>query len=306
MEPIATSTVDPAPKRTLRRALVGYDGSDSSAAAAAFGLWLAGKAGVQTTLLHVSGSSESPVAAGSRKARHEHVAAQDREWRRQLDSLRDYGAANAPVDCSIEHGHPAGALIDAAADLDADLILLGSTGVKPIRRRLLGSVSSQVVEHASCSVMIVREGHPAAPAHVRTIVIGLDGSPESLEALAVAATLATPLGARLVLCTAYPASVAFAPPTTELRDGLRHHAVSIIDAARRTLPAEIEVVEELGEGRPRDVLLHASKVHAPALLAVGSRGLGGLTGLLLGSTSGWLSNHAPCPVLIGRGRPRRP
>ncbi len=299
-------TTDPAPERTLRRALVGYDGSDGSAAAAAFGLWLAGKAAVQTTLLHVSGSPESPVPAATRREAREHVAQQDREWRRQLDSLRDYAAADAPVDCLIEHGHVAEMLLNVAADLDADLMLLGSTGVGPVRAALLGSVSSQVVEHASCSVMIVREGHPAAPAHVRSIVVGLDGSSESLDALAVAGALAAPLGARLVLCAAYPASVAFAPPTTELRDELMHHAASIVEAARRTLPAEIDAIAELGEGRPRDVLLRASEAHAPALLAVGSRGLGGFTGLLLGSTSRWLANHAPCPVLIGRGRLRRP
>ena len=153
-----------------------------------------------------------------------------------------------------------------------------------------------------CSVMVFREGHPASPAHLRSVLVGLDGSRGCMDALAMAQELAAALEARLVLCAAYPTGVAFAPPTSELRDELRAHARSVVDAARRTVPGKPEIIEELGEGRARDVLLRACEHRAPAVLVLDSRGLGGFTRSLLGSTSRWLANHAPCPVLIARRR----
>ena len=113
-----------------------------------------------------------------------------------------------------------------------------------------------------CSVMVFREGYPASPAHLRSVLVGLDGSRGSLDALAMAQELAAPLEARLVLCAAYPAGVAFAPPTGELRDEPRVHASSVVDAARRTVPGKPEVIEELGEGRARTSCCeHASTTH---------------------------------------------
>ena len=111
-DPLLTSI--PAQTRALRRALVGYDGSDASATAAAFGLWLAGKAGVQTTLVHVCADPKPWIPASALATASEHLAAEESDWRRQLDNLTAYGSDRAPVDCWVERGHPAGALIDAA------------------------------------------------------------------------------------------------------------------------------------------------------------------------------------------------
>ncbi len=180
-------------------------------------------------------------------------------------------------------------------------------GDRACRRRAGGC--RQVVEHAPCSVMVFREGHPASPAHLRGVLVGLDGSRGCMDALAMAQELAAALEARLVLCAAYPTGVAFAPPTSELRDELRANARSVVDAARRTVPGKPEIIEELGEGRARDVLLRACEHDAPAVLVLGRRGLGGFKRLLLGSTSRWLANHARArfssPAAEGLHRPLR-
>lgn len=257
---------------------------------------------MQTTLVRVCPDPKPSIPANALATASLHLAAEESDWRRQLDNLRAYGSDRSPVDCWVERGHPAGALIDAASATEADVILIGSSGVRTLRGEFLGSVSSQVVEHAPCSVMVFREGDPASPAHLRSVLVGLDGSRGCMDALSIAQELAAALEARLVLCAAYPTGVAFAPPTSELRGELRAHARSVVDAARRTVPGKPEIIEELGEGRARDVLLRACEHHAPAELVLGSRGLGGFTRLLLGSTSRWLANHAPCPVLIARRR----
>jgi nucleotide-binding universal stress UspA family protein len=287
----------------VARLLVGYDGSDGANAAAAFGLWLAGKTGCQATLVHAGPTPETAPSADLLPAAAEQVVAYEREWRWRLENLREYAADDAVVDCRVVRGSPAGALIAAAGDSGADMILTGSHGVGRVRGALLGSVSSQVLGHARCSVMVFREHERSAPAaHARAVVVGIDGSASSRHALELGQALAAPLGAALLLVHAYDPRVPFVSvPTEAMREAVRRHAVTVLHEARQTVAAPLEVIEEaVVEGRAREALVAACERHAPALLVVGSRGLGGFTELLLGSTSRWVVNHAPCPVLVAR------
>jgi nucleotide-binding universal stress UspA family protein len=300
-----------APPRILRRSVVGVDGSDAAAAACAFALWLAGKADVDATLVHVCpGLAEAAHAGVSADAEALEAAAErclreTREWHGRLADLRSYAATHATVDTVVRRGAPARVLIDEAVARQADVILLGSSGVGTLRGTFLGSVSSKVVEHAPCSVMVIRESHPAAPARIRSVVVGVDGSASSLHAVAVGEQLARALDARIVLATSWDANVALAPPTSELRADLRRHATRVLHAAHLSIGSELEVIEELGEGpRPRDLLTAACRRHGPAIVVVGSRGRGAVTAALLGSTSRWLVNHATSPVLVVRGSRR--
>jgi nucleotide-binding universal stress UspA family protein len=293
------------PSRTrLDPLVVGYDGSDGANAAAAFALWLTGKTGCRTTLLHVG---PAPDAAGSpalAAAAGEYVVEYADEWHRRLENLREYAPEDAMLDCRVAVGNPAGALIAAAAEIGAALILIGSHGVGQVRGALLGSVSSQVIAHAPCSVLIFRERSAREPAsHTRTIVVGVDGSPSSLDALERAQALAVPLDARLLLVHAYDPHIPLAVMTTDaIRNELSRHGRSVLGEARAAVTAPVEVEEQLVEGQPRAELLAACERQAPALLAVGSRGLGGFRQLLVGSTSRCAANHAACPVLIARAR----
>ena len=290
----------------MHRLLVGYDGSDAAGAASAFALWLAGKTGAQATLLHVSPELGDAAHATHAAAAEALLAAAEQRleegmtWRRRLDDLAAYAAEGAAVECDVVRGAPAATLLEEARSRAADLLLVGSVGVGMLRAAFLGSVSSQVVDHAPCPVLVFREGQPASPAHVDAIVVGVDGSPSSLEAVGLARALAAPLDARVVLVSAFEPGVALDLPTSEIRDEL-HEASAWLDAARGRVGGDVEVVEEVVADHPRQGLLEACERHGPALLAVGSRGLGGFAGLLLGSTSRWVLDHAPCPVLVARG-----
>lgn len=222
------------------------------------------------------------------------------EWRHRLDDLVSYAAEGAAVECGVVRGSPAAVLLEEARAREADLLLVGSTGVGRLRAAFLGSVSSQVVDHAPCPVLVFREGFQASPAHVAAIVVGVDGSPSSLEAVDLAGQLAPPLGARLVLVSAYAPGIALDLPADAIREELGEQAARWLRAARARLPAHVDVVEEIVEGQAREQLVAACERHGPAVLAVGSRGLGGFAGLLLGSTSRWVLNHAACPVLVAR------
>jgi nucleotide-binding universal stress UspA family protein len=134
----------------------------------------------------------------------------------------------------------------------------------------------------------------------RRVVVGVDGSKSSRRALRRAAVEAIAHEATLEIVKAWSlldrqTGAAFDP----------HHGAA---SAR----AEIEQIvnDELGDERPPLVVRVENDLPARSLLAaaegawlvvIGSRGLGGFRGLLLGSVSTQVVHHSPCPVLIVRG-----
>ena len=134
------------------------------------------------------------------------------------------------------------------------------------------------------------------------IVVGVDGSESSKKALRWAARIAATTGARIeavmvwefVSTYGWSALPPAAPPPQELEERL-----------------DKIVTEVLGADRPDDIRLRVLEGGAAAallvrsagaqLLVVGSRGHGGFLGLLLGSVSAKVAEHATCPVLVVHG-----
>lgn len=294
-------SVRPEQPAELRRLLVGCDESDASTWAATFALQLAGTTDASAVLLHTGPTTdETPLQALG--ATEDQVAEGERTWRRRLEALCGQAPPDASIECRVEHGAPAAVLVATAIELEADLVLVGTGGVGRLRGAVLGSVSSQVLQHAPCSVMLFPEREAASPARVRTVVVGTDGSPSSTHAVRVGQTLAAASGAALVLAHVVDPHIPFAshPPSAALGH-LRIVGTRILHEARQSVVAPAEdVAEQLLEGRPREELVRACEQHGPAVLVVGARGLGGFQELLLGSTSRWVVNNAPCPVLVAR------
>ncbi len=82
----------------------------------------------------------------------------DAEWAREnLDRARTrLGAAGASVRTVEGRGDPADAVVQLARDEEADLIVVGTRGLNVAQRALLGSVSTRIVHHAGCDVLVVR------------------------------------------------------------------------------------------------------------------------------------------------------
>lgn len=136
----------------------------------------------------------------------------------------------------------------------------------------------------------------------RKIVVGVDGSDSSVLALRWAAHYGALLAARLevVMAWEYPTSFGWTPiaPDWNPADDVRQVLSETAHAAfGDQLPADAQFAAR--EGGAAKVLLEACP--GATLLVVGSRGHGGFTGLLLGSVSANLAEHAPCPVLIIHG-----
>ncbi|KAD4059968.1 universal stress protein [Arthrobacter yangruifuii] len=134
------------------------------------------------------------------------------------------------------------------------------------------------------------------------IVVGVDGSEESLEALRLGRRLADLLGCRIEAVTVweYPALLATPFPTTEWSP--RVEAERALAEAVEAAFAEDGVPQDLSQstvaGQSARVLIEASR--GAEMLVVGNRGRGGFAGLLLGSVSTAVAAHAYCPVLIAR------
>lgn len=140
-----------------------------------------------------------------------------------------------------------------------------------------------------------------------SILVGVDGSPESRAALRWALEEARLRDYRLEVVHAwsgYPGVALGTPVVVEdwdlLRSSAEQFAKTIVEETVGE-PADVEITTIAVHGMPTPVLVQAAE--EADLLVVGSRGRGGFRGLLLGSVSHQCAQHARCPVVIVRAGP---
>ena len=181
----------------------------------------------------------------------------------------------------------------------ADLLVVGSRGRGGFGGLLLGSVSSQCVHHAPCPVTVVRETLDSS--RRARVVVGVDGSACGHEALAWAIAEAAARQQPLVAVAAWswldqPGEFDPDYGETDVTAMAESAVAKALDEVTGGSDVDIEVrpVNDL----PARALIEAST--EASLLVVGSRGLGGFRGLLLGSVSNSTVHHAHCPVVVVR------
>ncbi|WP_030243093.1 universal stress protein [Streptomyces sp. NRRL S-350] len=137
------------------------------------------------------------------------------------------------------------------------------------------------------------------------IVVGVDGSPASEQALRWAVGYAKAVGGTISAIAAweYPAFYGWAGqgvPTVETLNPEELAGRTLAETVTRVVGSDpaVPITEGVMPGHAATALLEAAK--GAALLVVGSRGLGGFSGVLLGSVSRHLTEHAPCPVVVVR------
>ncbi|WP_274526454.1 universal stress protein [Micromonospora alfalfae] len=219
--------------------------------------------------------------------------------RRQVEDLVRRAAADATaanpglrITGEVYDGPPALVLQERSAE--AGMLVLGSRGHGGFGGLLAGSTAVSVAAHAHCPVVVVRDG-PSVAAPAGPVAVGVDGSEPSLVALGFAVERAaqrrTPLRV-LHAWTPGPGGAAGVPDE-------RAAVEQALEPWRRTFP-ELAVTVDLVPTSPAAMLIEASR--DARLIVVGSRGRGGLAGMLLGSVSQQLIQHANCPVAVVRER----
>lgn len=136
------------------------------------------------------------------------------------------------------------------------------------------------------------------------ILLAVDGSEHAFNAARVAASLANAMNAKTLRVV-----VAYAPippylGEPNLQDAINARLMESREILQKAVEAlgtvSAEVVTDPIEGDAAESIIDAANTHQSDLIVMGSRGLGRLSGMLLGSTSQKVVAHAPCPVLIVR------
>lgn len=180
---------------------------------------------------------------------------------------------------------------------DALLLVLGSRGTGGFRGILVGSTAVALVAHGNCPVAVIRGATADAPPPAEgPVVVGVDGSPTSDAAIATAFDEASWRGAELVAVHTWSEN------DSEHMRGQTGQVEKELLAERlagwQEKYPDVDVRRVLTQGRPVERLLeHAAGAQ---LMVVGSRGNGGFSGMLLGSTSQALIRHATCPLIVVR------
>jgi nucleotide-binding universal stress UspA family protein len=261
----------------------GFDPSPAALAAARFAADEAHRRGLSLTLVHgfTWPWSTNPDEFDADADPHARRRA-SRQLAGAAQLIRDEHP-DLPVRERIIDGHPGRVLVDYSQR--ATLLVVGHRGEGGFSGLLAGSIAIHVAAHAHCPVVVVRgtPGKPDAP-----VVVGTDGSPESERATEFAFDIAASRGAPLIAATVSPPGRARPGPPAGDLDAYTARYPHV--AARR------EMV--LHQRSPAGGLIEAAD--GAALVVVGSRGVGGLRGILLGSVGRALIEHAPCPVAIIR------
>jgi nucleotide-binding universal stress UspA family protein len=212
-----------------------------------------------------------------------------KEAKQQLASLNLTGTARK------EQGAIAPVILKRAPKRDG-LLVVGSKGLDALDRFMLGSVSTNLIQHATCPVLVVKG--EAAP--LRRITLATDGSDASAKALEFVLTKIQPdrstgKGGRVPIHV----SVIHVMPFSHYQE---------LKEARKLLKQSVRKLIQVGftaepvclPGKPAEEIMKvAAKQHAE-LIVMGAKGLGAIARFLLGSVSTRVVQHSSCSVLVVR------
>ena len=196
----------------------------------------------------------------------------------------------------VDRGESVGhAISDIAAREGADLLAVGSHGRSDLAALFLGSVSDEAASGLDVPVLVLRAAS-TAPEEPVTVLVGVDGSPASDEALSEAGDVAAAFGAAVVVVHVNQVvtvdGVALVEPEVDALAELRR-AVATLTCRGLRVTAEMPVDRSAANG----IVTAAERQHAD-LVVLGSRRPSHVGGLLLGGVAHEAIHRLRCPVLL--------
>lgn len=282
--------------------LVGIDGSPESYAALR---WAAGAAIVRrrpVTLMHVvppvvANWSIEAILADYQVQQEDHA---DNVIATAQQTLHAATQGTDEPEVRIERRY-AGVLTElTTASGQADLIVVGSRGLGAVGGLVLGSVSRNLLHHAQCPVIVVKDNMARDTDRGLPVLLGIDGSPASEAAIAFAFDEASRRGVGLIALHAWSDIAVFSMPGTDWHthaDQGREILGQRLAGWQEQYP-DVAIRRRIVCDKPARRLIDESR--QSQLVVVGSRGRGGISGMLLGSVSTSVAESAPAPVAVIR------
>ncbi len=273
----------------MKRFLVGVDDSSSGQMTLRWAADLAQRAGVELVAARVFVPTQAELPPDQFTDLHERQLGELDDWCAELP-----GATTAPVTTLLD-GDPADALLDAAHEHDADLLVVGGRGAGGFAGLHLGSVTHHLVHHTDVPLAIVPHEHADTVTH---LVVGVDGSTDSLTAVDFASELAPALGVDVTAVHAFEPFLEWVPENAA--DSWHHRAETelrdwIAPIERAGVAVDTDIDRDI---HPVAALERALRNHPGAMAVIGARGAGGFTGLRLGRVPLQLVHHTSSPVLV--------
>lgn len=316
----------------MKTIIVPLDGSALAEQALPYARALAALAGAQIHLMQVIpeqrvASVYMPVLAEAYVLGDDPTAALERDYTHVMDTLKSQAASylaeqshalrvkNVNVDIEVYVGDPAETIVEIAETKPDAWIVMATHGYSGLRRWTLGSVTDKVVQAASVPVLIVRSSPVAPPATVqfRHILVPLDGSALSQQALPLAVELAKSSGAALTLVRAISptadvwtgTAIAGLPPIPldDVYEALHAQVRNEMDAIADELAAQgLRVNTVVESAIAADAIIAAAHHCSADLVVMATHGRGGLRRWALGSVADKVLHATITPLLLVRAR----
>ncbi len=236
---------------------------------------------------------------------------QERAMRQLAAFVEPFGEWHVPLELSVALGNPAREIEAKAAEMPADLVVMGTRGRKGLSHLLLGSVTERVMHHVGCPVLAVGAGQtgvPEAPPYRRILCPTklMRGSERAVDfALALAARSDAQLEVLHVI-ESLPPGADGKHPFEDIPEfqGLRTRMVAEAEAEmRESIPAGLRnwcsVSQRVGTGDAAPAIVYAARAGGAEVIVMGVHATA-VDRALFGSTINRVLREAPCAVLILR------
>lgn len=282
--------------------IVGVDGSSASHAAVRWAAHDAALRHVPLTLVHVllmPVALTLPEMVMAYGVVEERVDRHGRDVLEQARQVAQQSLADSAVDVQIKM--PTGNVVSTLSDMskEASMLVVGGQGENASQQRHLGSVSQGVLHHAHCPVAIISDIDVTAGS-TAPVLVGIDGSPASEVATAVAFDEASRRGVGLIALHSWSDFGPYRIPTVDWEPQLEAGKEALAErmAGWQERYPDVTVERRLVWGEPAYTL--AAAAEEAQLLVVGSHGRGGFAGMLLGSVSSTVVQIARVPLIVAR------
>jgi len=238
------------------------------------------------------------------------------------NAIQALSARRLKVESLVCWGNPTKEILKVIEESGSSLVVIGAKGLTDPLTFRLGSVAQTVMRHARASVLLVREKSATAnqalltkkkTAAIERVLLATDGSKYSDMVTQFLLNLPLPRQSQVIVVTALQSHLAawVKTPTLDFRTNqeilARLQAAEESEARKITAKAEkqfqakgYKTTSVVMMGGAAESILSAAKKYKPDIIALGSRGLGGITSLLLGSVAERVARYVNCSVLISR------